>query len=96
MNNGLDTSILTYRNGGSRPCRIILTFLVALDSDGDGVNERSGEAYDLAEFFTNLRAALYAFDKGILRRQEQVEVPGVFLPPVSRWQIWVEMGSKTW
>ena len=53
--------------------------LVAVDTNGDGVNDAVwGTPYDLTEFFTTGRAALYAFDNGKLRRQEQVEVPRVY------------------
>jgi len=80
INNGLDTSILTYRNGHLQALQEhIDVLLVALDSDGDGVNDTVwGQAYDLTEFFATGRAALYAFDNGKLRRQERVEVPRVF------------------
>jgi hypothetical protein len=80
INNGLDTSILTYRNGHLQVLQEhIDVLLVALDSDGDGNNETVwGQAYDLTEFFATGRAALYAFDNGKFRRQERVEVPRVF------------------
>jgi VCBS repeat protein len=80
INNGLDTSILTYRNGRLHALQEhIDVLLVALDNDGDGINETVwGQAYDLSDFFATGRAALYAFDNGKLRRQERVEVPRVF------------------
>jgi hypothetical protein len=80
INNGLDTSILTYRNGHLQVLQEhIDVLLVALDTDGDGGNDTVwGQAYDLSEFFAVGRAALYAFDNGKLRRQERVEVPRVF------------------
>ena len=80
INNALDTSILTYRNGRLQVLQEhIDVMLVALDTNGDGVNDTVwGQAYDLTEFFAIGRAALYAFDNGRLRRQEQVEVPRVF------------------
>ena len=80
MNNGLHTSILTYRNGRLQALQEhIDVLLVAVDTDGDGVNDAIwGSPYDLTEFFTTGRAALYAFDNGKLRRQEQVEVPRVY------------------
>jgi hypothetical protein len=80
INNGLDTSILTYRNGHLQALQEhIDVLLVALDSDGDGVNDTVwGQAYDLTEFFATGRAALYSLDSGKLRRQERVEVPRVF------------------
>ena len=80
MNNGLHTSILTYRNGRLQALQeYIDVLLVAVDTNGDGVNDAIwGSPYDLTEFFTTGRAALYAFDNGKLRRQEQVEVPRVY------------------
>jgi FG-GAP-like repeat len=80
INNALDTSILTYRNGRLQALQEhIDLLLVAVDTNGDGVNDAIwGSAYDLTEFFTTGRAALYAFDNGKLRRQEQVEVPRVY------------------
>jgi FG-GAP-like repeat len=80
MNNGLHTSILTYRNGRLQALQdYIDMLLVAVDTNGDGVNDAIwGTQYDLTEFFTTGRAALYAFDNGKLRRQEQVEVPRVY------------------
>ncbi len=80
INNALDTSILTYRNGRLQALQEHLdVLLVAVDTNGDGVNDAIwGSPYDLTEFFTTGRAALYAFDNGKLRRQEQVEVPRVY------------------
>jgi hypothetical protein len=80
INNALGTSILTYRNGRLQALQEhIDVLLVAVDTNGDGVNETIwGSPYDLSEFFTTGRAALYAFDNGKLRRQEQVEVPRVY------------------
>jgi hypothetical protein len=80
FNNGLNTSILTYRNGRLQALQEhIDVLLVAVDTNGDGVNETVwGSQYDLTEFFTTGRAATYAFDNGKLRRQEQVEVPRVY------------------
>ncbi|MGH8068303.1 MAG: FG-GAP repeat domain-containing protein [Candidatus Entotheonellia bacterium] len=80
INNALDTSILTYRNGRLQVLQEHIDVLVvALDADGDGINETVwGQAYDLSDFFATGRAALYAFDNGKLRRQERVEVPRVF------------------
>jgi hypothetical protein len=80
INNSLDTSILTYRNGRLQVLQDhIDVLLVAVDTDGDGVNDTVwGAPYDLSEFFTEGRAALYAFTDGKLRRQERVEVPRVF------------------
>jgi hypothetical protein len=80
INNGLDTSVLTYRNGHLQLLQEhIDVLLVAFDNDGDGVNETLwGQAYDLSEFFATGRAALYVFDNGKVRRQERVEVPRVF------------------
>jgi hypothetical protein len=80
INNGLATSILTYRNGRLQALQEhIDVLLVAVDTNGDGVNETIwGSPYDLTEFFTTGRAALYAFDNGKVRRQEQVEVPRVY------------------
>jgi FG-GAP-like repeat len=80
INNALDTSILTYRNGRLQALQEhIDVLLVAVDTNGDGVNETVwGSPYDLMDFFTTGRAALYAFDNGKLRRQERVEVPRVY------------------
>jgi hypothetical protein len=80
INNALDTAILTFRNGRLQPLQEhIDVLLVAVDTNGDGVNDTVwGTAYDLTEFFTTGRAARYAFDNGKLRRQEQVEVPRVY------------------
>jgi hypothetical protein len=80
INNGLDTSILTYRNGHLQALQEhIDVLLVTLDANGDGTNETIwGQAYDVSDFFATGRAALYAFDNGKLRRQERVEVPRVF------------------
>ena len=77
INNALNTAILTFRNGRLQPLQEhIDVLLVAVDTNGDGVNDAVwGTQYDLTEFFTTGRAALYAFDNGKLRRQEQVEVP---------------------
>jgi hypothetical protein len=53
--------------------------LVALDANGDGVNETVwGTPYDLTDFFTVGRATLYTFERDRIRRQEGVEVPKVF------------------
>ena len=80
INNALDTSILTYRNGRLQALQEhIDLLLVAVDTNGDGVNDAIwGTPYDLTEFFTTGRATLYAFDNGKLRRQERVEVPRVY------------------
>jgi FG-GAP-like repeat len=80
INNALDTSILTYRNGRLQVLQEHIDVLVvALDADGDGINETVwGQAYDFNDFFATGRAALYVFDNGKLRRQERVEVPRVF------------------
>jgi hypothetical protein len=80
INNALDTAILTYRNGRLQVLQEhIDVLLVAVDSDGDGVNDTVWAAqYDLSEFFSEGRATHYAFDNGKLRRQERVEVPRVF------------------
>ena len=80
IHNALNTAILTFRNGRLHPLQEhIDVLLVAVDTNGDGVNDAVwGTAYDLTEFFTTGRAALYAFDNGKLRRQEQVEVPRVY------------------
>jgi hypothetical protein len=80
INNALDTAILTYRNGRLQVLQDhIDVLLVAVDSDGDGVNDTVWAAqYDLSEFFTEGRATHYALDNGKLRRQERVEVPRVF------------------
>ncbi len=80
INNGLDTSILTYRNGRLQALQEhIDVLLVAVDTNGDGINETVwGSQYDLTEFFTTGRATVYAFDNGKLRRQERVDVPRVF------------------
>jgi FG-GAP-like repeat len=80
INNAFDTAILTYRNGRLQALQEhIDVLLVAVDSNGDGVNDALwGSPYDLTSFFTEGRAALYAFDNGKLRRQEQVEVPRVY------------------
>jgi hypothetical protein len=79
-NNALATAILTFRNGRLQALQDhIDLLLVAVDTNGDGVNDTVwGSPYDLTEFFTTGRAALYAFDNGKLRRQEQVEVPRVY------------------
>jgi hypothetical protein len=80
INNALDTSILTYRNGRLQVLQDhIDVLLVAVDTNGDGINETLwGSPYDFGEFFTTGRAALYAFDNGKLRRRERVEVPRVY------------------
>ncbi|HEX2276280.1 MAG TPA: VCBS repeat-containing protein, partial [Candidatus Tectomicrobia bacterium] len=80
INKALDTSVLTFRNGRLQALQEhIDVLLVALDSNGDGVNDTVwGAPYDLTEFFTEGRASLYTFDGGKLRRQERVEVPRVF------------------
>jgi len=80
INNGLNTSILTYRNGRLQALQEhIDVLLVAVDANGDGINETVwGSQYDLTDFFTTGRAAVYAFDNGKLRRQERVDVPKVF------------------
>jgi hypothetical protein len=79
-NNALNTAILTVRNGRLQPLQEhIDVLLVAIDTTGDGVNDAVwGTQYDLSEFFTTGRAALYVFDNGKLRRQEQVDVPRVY------------------
>jgi hypothetical protein len=80
INNALDTSILTYRNGQLQVLQDhIDVMVVAVDTNGDGVNETVwGSPYDLNEFFTTGRVALYAWNNGKLRRQEGVEVPRVY------------------
>jgi hypothetical protein len=80
INNALDTSILTYRNGHLQALQENIDgLLVAVDSDGDGINETLwGSPYDLTEFFTTGSAALYSFDNGKVKRQGRVEVPRVF------------------
>jgi hypothetical protein len=80
INNALDTSILTYRNGHLQVLQDhIDVLLVAVDTDGDGVSDTVwGSQYDLGEFFTEGRASRYALDNGKLRRQDRVEVPRVY------------------
>jgi hypothetical protein len=80
ISNALDTAILTFRNGRLQALQEHIDVqLVAIDTNGDGVNDAIwGSPYDLTEFFTTGRAALYAFDNGKLQRQEQVEVPRVY------------------
>jgi hypothetical protein len=80
INNILDTAILTYRNGRLHVLQEhIDVMLVALDANGDGVNETVwGTPYDLTDFFTVGRATLYTFERDRIRRQEGVEVPKVF------------------
>jgi hypothetical protein len=80
INNAIDTAILTYRNGRLQALQEhIDVLLIAVDTNGDGINDALwGSPYDLTNFFTEGRAALYAFDNGKLRRQEQVEVPRVY------------------
>jgi hypothetical protein len=80
INNALDTAILTYRNGRLQVLQDhIDVLLLAVDTDGDGINETVwGSQYDLTDFFTTGRASVYAWDNGKLRRQERVEVPKVF------------------
>jgi hypothetical protein len=80
ISKALDTAILTYRNGRLQPLQEhIDVLLVAVDSNGDGINDTIwGSPYDFSEFFTTGRAAQYLFDNGRLRRQEQVEVPRVY------------------
>jgi FG-GAP-like repeat len=80
INNALDTAILTYRNGRLQVLQDhIDVLLVAVDSDGDGVNDTVwGSQYDLSDFFTEGRASLFTLDNGKLRRQERVEVPRVY------------------
>jgi hypothetical protein len=80
INNILDTAILTYRDGRVQVLQDhIDVMLVAVDTDGDGVNETLwGQPYDLTDFFTVGRATHYTFEGGRLRRQERVEVPKVF------------------
>jgi hypothetical protein len=80
INNALDTAILTYRNGRLQVLQNHIDVLVvAVDSDGDGVNDTVwASQYDLSDFFTEGRASLYALDNGKLRRQERVEVPRVY------------------
>jgi FG-GAP-like repeat len=79
-NLALNTAILTFRNGRLQALQEhIDVLLVAVDTNGDGVNDALwGSQYDFTEFFTTGRAALYVFDNGKLRRQEQVEVPRVY------------------
>jgi hypothetical protein len=80
INNALDTSILTYRNGRLQVLQEhIDVLLVALDSDGDGVNDTVwGGPYDLEDFFAVGRATQYVMNNGRLQRQERVQVPKVF------------------
>jgi hypothetical protein len=80
INNILDTSILTFRNGRLQVLQNhIDVMLVALDTNGDGVNDTLwGAPYDLTDFFTVGRATQYIFEGGRIRRQERVEVPKVF------------------
>jgi hypothetical protein len=80
LNNALNTTILTFRNGRLQPLQEhIDVLLVAVDTNGDSMNDAVwGTPYDFSDFFTTGRAALYAFDNGKLRRQEQIEVPRVY------------------
>jgi hypothetical protein len=80
INYALDGSILTFRGGRLQVLQEHIDMqMVAVDTNGDGVNDAVwGSPYDLTEFFTTGRAALYVFDNGKLRRQEQVEVPRVY------------------
>jgi hypothetical protein len=80
INNALDTSILTFRNGRLQILQDhIDVMLVAVDTNGDGVNDTVwGSPYDLTEFFTEGRATHFAFEGGRLRRQERVDVPRVY------------------
>ncbi|MBI3328308.1 MAG: VCBS repeat-containing protein [Nitrospinae bacterium] len=80
INNVLDTAILTYRNGRLQILQDHMdVMLVAVDSDGNGVNDTIwGQAYDLNDFFTTGRATRYAMANGKLKRQEKVDVPKVF------------------
>ncbi len=80
INNALDTAILTYRNGHLQVLQDhIDVLLVAVDADGDGVNDTVwGSPYDLTEFFTEGRASRFALDNGKLRRQDRVEVPRTY------------------
>jgi hypothetical protein len=80
INQGFDTSIVTFRNGRLQVLQEhIDVLLAALDTNGDGVNDTVwGQQYDFQDFFATGRASLYAFDGGKLRRQERVEVPRVF------------------
>jgi hypothetical protein len=80
INNALDTAILTYRNGRLQVLQDHIDVLVvAVDSNGDGVNDTVwASQYDLNEFFSEGRASIYALDNGKLRRQERVEVPRVY------------------
>lgn len=80
INNAFDTSILTYRNGHLQVLQEhIDVLLVALDTNGDGINDTVwGQPYDLDDFFATGRATLYAVDNGRLQRQGRVQVPKVF------------------
>jgi FG-GAP-like repeat len=80
INNAIDTSIVTYRNGHLQTIQEhIEVLLVAVDTNGDGINETLwGSPYDLSEFYSTGSAALYSFDNGKIRRQERVEVPRVY------------------
>jgi hypothetical protein len=79
INNAFDTSILTFRNGRLQVLQNhIDVLLVAVDTNGDGVNDAVwGQPYDFSDFFATGRASLYTFN-GKMRRQERVEVPRVF------------------
>jgi hypothetical protein len=78
--NGFNSAILSYRNGHLQVLEDhIEVMLVALDTDGDGINETLyGQAYDLTSFFSAGRATRYAWVNGKLRRQERIEVPKAF------------------
>jgi hypothetical protein len=80
LNNNLDTTILTYRNGRLQILQDHLDdMLVAVDTDGDGIKETIwGQGYDLNDFFTTGRAARFAMTNGKLKRQGSVVVPKVF------------------
>ncbi|MBI3330093.1 MAG: VCBS repeat-containing protein, partial [Nitrospinae bacterium] len=80
INNVFDTAILTYRNGRLQILQDHLdVMLVAVDTDGDGINETVwGQPYDLSEFFPAGQASRYAMVNGKLKRQGKIEVPKVF------------------
>jgi hypothetical protein len=80
INNALDTSILTYRNGRLQVLQEhIDVLLVAIDTTGDGVNDAVwGQPYDFSDFFAEGRASLYTMENGRIQRRERVQVPNVF------------------
>ena len=77
---GMDSFILALQgNKLVRQQRGVSDILLAVDTDGDGLNESVwGQAFDKEDFFWAGRVRRYDVRKGRLKRQHKLSVPGGF------------------